>query len=429
MKSEIETLGPCKVKIKVEIPTEEIRNKIEEKFREVRQNVVLPGFRKGHVPRPILEKRFGKSVEEDAKNDLIEKSISQTIEDRKIQAVGDPDFDPEKVEFSPEKPLNFELTVETKPEVKPKDYLGLAVTKKKSAVSDADVEEGLKRLARARAEWMPADTVSADDLIIADLSLTADGESILSEKDMQVVVSKDIEILHEPAPQAFEALIGAASGDTRTAEITIPQSFGEEKFRGKTSTFSATVKEIKRLNVPAIDDAWAKSLDYDSLDRVKEELRRRLQSEKDAAGLRDVEQQIVDQLLTKHEIPLPEALLRKFSARSEERMKLEMMVRGVPEEKADEAVSMNREKSKEELEKMLRAHFLLEAIGQKERIFVTEDEVDSRLDVMAAATGRMPGEVRGELEARGQMSELRQALREEKIRRFLREKAKVADSD
>ena len=90
MRSEIETLGPGKIRIKVEIPTDEIRDKVEEKYKEVRQSVVLPGFRKGHVPRPILEKRYKKTVEQDAKVDLIEKSIAKTLEEKKIQAVGDP---------------------------------------------------------------------------------------------------------------------------------------------------------------------------------------------------------------------------------------------------------------------------------------------------------------------------------------------------
>jgi trigger factor len=246
---------------------------------------------------------------------------------------------------------------------------------------------------------------------------------------MSVVVTKDIEILHQPAPQAYQALLGAKAGETRTAEITIPDTYSDEKFRGKKATFKAVVREVKHLNVPVIDDAWAKALDYDSLDRVKEELKRRLQAEKDAASLRDVEKQIVDDLLKRHEVPLPEALLQKFAARSEERMKLELQLRGVTEEKADEMVAKERQASREELEKMLRSHFLLEAIGQKERIFVTEDEVEARIDAMAAATGRMPGEVHGDLEARGQMTELRQTLREEKIRKFLREKAKVTESN
>jgi trigger factor len=429
MKSEIETLGPCKIKIKVEIPTDEIRDKVEEKYNEVRQNVSLPGFRKGHVPRPILEKRFGKSVEADAKVDLIEKSIAKTLEEKKIQAVGDPDMDPEKIEFALDKPLNFEITVETKPEIKPKDYLGVAVKKKKAEVTDEDMTKALERLAEAKAEWMPADKVADDDMVIADLTLKEGDNQILSEDNMRVVVSKDIEVAHQPAPQVYKALLGAKSGDTRTATVEMPADHTDEKLKGKKVTFSAVIKEVKHLNKPAINEEWAKSLDYESLDAVKADLKRRLASEKEAAAHRGVETEIIEDLLKKHEIPLPEALLRKFAERSEERAKLDLQLRGVSAEEAGKIVEKERDGSRGELEKTLRSHFLLEAIGQKERIFVTEDEVESRIDQMAMAYRRNPGEVRGELEERGQMSELRSTLREEKIRRFLREKAKITETN
>lgn len=170
-------------------------------------------------------------------------------------------------------------------------------------------------------------------------------------------------------------------------------------------------------------------MDYESLDAVKADLKRRLASEKETATLRDVESKIIEDLLKKHEIPLPEALLRKFAERAEERAKLDLQLRGVSAEEAEKIVEKERDSSREELERTLRANFLLEAIGQKERIFVTEDEVEARIDQMAMAYRRNPGEVRGELEERGQMSELRSTLREEKIRRFLREKAKITEAN
>ncbi len=428
MKSEIENLGPCKIKIRVEIPTDEIRDKVEEKYKEVRQSVALPGFRKGHVPRPILEKRFGKSVEADAKVDLIEKSIAKTLDEKKIQAVGDPDFDAEKIEFALDKPLNFELTVETKPEIKPKDYLGVAVTKNKSEVTDEDVAKGLDRLAEARAEWMPAEVAAENDMVIADLTLKDSGVEIMSEANMRVVVSKDLEVAHHPAPQVYLALLGAKSGDTRTADVDMPADHKDEKLKGKKLSFTAVVKEVKHLNKPAINEEWAKAMDYETLDAVKADLKRRLAAEKETATLRDVESKILEDLLKKHEIPLPEALLRKFAERAEERAKLDLQLRGVSAEEAEKIVEKERDSSREELERTLRANFLLEAIGQKERIFVTEDEVEARIDQMAMAYRRNPGEVRGELEERGQMSELRSTLREEKIRRFLREKAKITEA-
>ena len=429
MKSEIEQLGPCKVKIKVEIPTDEIRGKIEEKFREVGASVVIPGFRKGHVPRKLLEKRFGKDVEQDAKLDLIQSAYSTTVEQKKLAAVGEPDIEAEKIEMSVEKPMQFEITVETKPEVKPKDYTGLEVKKKKSAITDEEITVALQRLSEARAEWIPADKAEENDMAIADLTLTEGETSLLSENDQRVVVAKDLEVMHAPAPQVYEALLGAAAGDSRSAEVTVPDTHKDEALRGKKVTFTARVKEVKHLKKPEINDTWAKEMDYESLDKVKEDLRRRLQVEKEHHALADVENQIVDALLKTHEIPLPEALLQKFASRTEERQRLELQMRGVPDEEALKIVEKERSGSREELEKMLRAHFLLEAIGQRERIFVTEDEVEARLEVMAAQHRRMPGELRAELEAHGQMTDLRSTLREEKIRKFLREKAKITEAD
>ncbi|NUN48880.1 MAG: trigger factor [Candidatus Brocadiae bacterium] len=428
MKSEIETLGPCKLKVKIEIPPDEVRSKIEEKFREVRANVALPGFRKGHVPRNILEKRFGKTVENDAKMDLIEGSIAATIKEKKIAAVGDPDLDPEKIEFGADKPMAFELTVETKPDVKPKDYLGVAATRKKAEASEEDLAKALDRLAASRAEWVAAETVGKDDMVIADLSLKMGEETVMSEADIRVIAAEDLEVLHAPAPQVYQALLGAKAGETRAAEVTAPETHQNEKIRGKALTFSATLKEVKHLNKPEITDEWAKSLDYESLAKLKEDLGRRVQADKEAQAGRETEQQIVDDLLKRHDIPLPEALLQKFAVRSEQRMRLELEVRGVPAEEAEKVVEKERSGSREELEKMLRTHFLLEAIGTKERIFVTEDEVAGRLEKMAMSYGQSPDEVRARLEERGEMTELRTTLREEKIRRFLKDKAKITEA-
>lgn len=429
MKSEIEQLGPCKVKIKVEIPTDEIRGKIEEKYKEVRQTVVIPGFRKGHVPRNILEKRFGKSIEEDAKMDLISGAYSKTVEEKKIAAVGEPDIPMETIEMTPEKPMAFELTVETKPEIKPKDYAGVEAKKKKAVVTDEELAKALERLAEARSEWLPVDKAAADDMVIADLTLTEGEKSVVAEPNQHIVVAKDIEVLHTPAPQVFEALLGAASGDVRTAEVTAPADHKDESLRGKKMAFTAKIKEVKRLKKPVIDDAWAKEMDYESLDKVKDEIRRRLAEEKGLQADHEVEEQVVDALLKKHEIPLPETLLTTYAARAEERARLQLQMKGVPDAEVDAIIEKERASSKDEMEKLLRTHFLLEAIGQKERIFVTEDEVEARVDRMAAQYRRMPGEVREMLEARGQMTELRSTLREEKIRKFLREKAKITEAD
>jgi trigger factor len=428
MKSEIEQLGPCKIRIKVEIPTDEIRGKIEEKYKEVGASVVLPGFRKGHVPRSILEKRFGKSVVEDAKVDLISGAVTKTVEEKKLSTVGEPDLDVEKVEISVEKPMQFEVTVETKPEVKPKDYLGVAATLKKTPVTDEEMEKAIGRLAERRAEWVPADAAAENDMVIADLSITLDGKPRIEEKAIQVVVAKDIEVLHAPAPQVYEALLGAKAGEERRAKVTAPDTHEDADLKGKTLEFNAKVAEIKRLKKPEIGDAWAKEMDYESLDKLKEDLRRRVQQEKDFAATVETEQQIVDGLLEKHEIPLPETLVAKFEERMATRQRMTLQMRGIAEEEVEKELAKVKTDSKSALEKQLRTHFLLEAIAQKERVFVTEDEVDRRIEGLAARHGRMPGEVREMLEAENQLTELRATLREEKVRKYLREKAKITEA-
>ena len=183
----IEDVGPCKKHLKITIPQAEVEAKVEESYARLQDTAVVDGFRKGHVPRKLLERRFGEEVLEDVKQTILEESSREAVEKNELRPIGDPSFD--NVDFAPDKDCVFDVTLEVEPVFELTEYKGLKLTKKKPAVTDEDIEQGLQslRMRRATLQLMPEGTaVAADDQIVCDWETTCEDEMVASENDDQL---------------------------------------------------------------------------------------------------------------------------------------------------------------------------------------------------------------------------------------------------
>jgi trigger factor len=425
-KADISEVGPCKLKIRVEVSAAKVHERVEDEYKKLAQSAELPGFRKGHAPRPLLEKKFGKAVLDDLKFDLLSHSFEEVKESGQVEPLGEPDVDVEKVEVKDNAPFVYEVTVEVKPKVSLKSYTGHKVKKATAAVTDADLEQELTDLREQHAQLVPLDGPAAEgDQVTGDFELRVDGASKEKAENVALYLNDKIAFHGVELPEFHKALAGKKAGDAVEYPMMLADDHPDKALAGKKAVIAATVKGVKRRQLPELNEAFAKTFDMDSVDELKEDLKKHLLRERE----RDVKGgqvgQILDQILKENDFPLPEGLIEASTREAQERAKTELLMRGADETQVEDAVSKHQAESRDAMIRHLKERFVLEEIARKEKIFVTEDDVDARLQVMAGQAGRHPHEIRAALEERDMLAPLRRSMREEKVREFLLSKAIV----
>lgn len=429
MKSEVSEIGPCKFSLKIEVEVEKVKQTVEGKYKALADQVALPGFRPGHAPRALLVKKFGKSVLDESKTDLISGSYEEALKEKELTPLGEPEIDFEKIAFAADAPLSFEVTVEVRPKFDLPPYTGIEVEKPKYEVTAEEIDRGLLRLRESRAQIMPAadGVVQPDDYVVADQELIVEGETKSKEENANFTVTKDLVLFGQPRPDVVDRLVGAKAGVVEEFALTLPENIEDKSLAGKTATLRITLRDVKRKVLPDVDAAWLKELDFDTVDELKEEIKKRIDRQKAQHAEEEVEEAILTKIVDAATFPLPEGIVAKSAEDVLNRERVKAQRAGVPEAEIERLVEEGRKGSKEATARTLKAMLLIDAIATKEKIFVTETEVDERLATLAQGYGKWPHEMRQFYEEHGLLSQLRSTMREEKVRTFLRKKAVVKE--
>jgi trigger factor len=424
----VEDVGPCKKHLKITVPLAEVQAKIDENYAQLGSTATVSGFRKGHVPRPLLERRFGEEVLEDVKQAILSDASRKAVEEQGLKPIGEPSYD--NVEFDPAKDCVFEITVEIEPRFDLPEYKGLKLKKPSAAVNEPEIDRGLEalRMQRARLDLMPEGTaVAGEDVIVCDWKAVSDGETVADQADAQVLVrgrrSGGVELEKDLA----EVLDGAKFGETRQAAGKFTEDYPIEKWRGKEGQVEFTVKEVRRPKAPEIDEAFAKSLDFESLDELRAAVGRNLTQTKARDAQLALEEKLFDALLGGTQVELPEGVLKAQARNIMMRQQYRLRQRGIPDDEIEKHLEDLRNASESAAERNLKIFFVLNAIAEKEKIFVTENEVESRIASMASGYNTTPQRLRAQIEKDGSMSELRSGLRETKVVDFLLSKAEIEE--
>jgi trigger factor len=424
----VEEIGPCRNRIKITIPAESVREEIEKQYQELQKSVQFPGFRRGHTPQKLLEKRFGEEVLESVKETLITKSLEDAIKEKNLDLISEPDLDPAELRVSPEVPLNFEVTVELRPRFEVKDYRGLPLAREPVTVGPPDVDAALQGLARRRATLDPVEDgpVAAGDVVLADARIEVEGEV---EDHAGTTIDPETQFVGGIyVGDVQQKLVGQAQDGRLEVSATVSRFHPRDDWRGKAAKIELTVREIKRINAPPVDEALAKDLDYDSLAELRERTESEVRAVKERDRDRALEERALDLVLEKTPFDVPDGLVERERERQLHTKVLALELMGVSNEEIQKEITGAAEWPKDELVRALRRAFLMEAIADAEKIFVTEPEVDAAIEDLARSRRKTAEEVREEYDSRDLMSELRRELRWRKVRRFLRENADIKDA-
>ena len=426
MKIEIEEVGPCKKLLKFEIPKEAIEEEWQKQLKEVSRMANLPGFRKGKAPRKLLEKNYGDKIVEEVKRAIVSSSYQETIEKNKLSPVGDPDVGDIDLELG--KPLKFEITLEVLPTFELGEYKGMQLKRKPVSVTDEDIDNALETISRQKAQLtvVKKGKVKDEDFIICDCEVGVNGEIVWTDKELEVMVSGS-QVADINVPDLKNSLVGAKSEDKVSMDVELGDSFSVEQHRNKSAKLEISIKEIKRPKSPEINDELAKQVGYDTLDELKEFMSQRLEMEKKRMAEGEMQEQISSKLIEMADFDMPEDMKAHHTNERLHKYQLDLLNKGTPQEEIEKNLEDLKSASEESVVRDFKMSLVLEQIAEKERIFVTEDDVNRRISEMAGMYGLDTAGMKKQIEKMNSMSNLRHQLRENKTLNLLMKEANIEE--
>jgi trigger factor len=426
----IEDLGNCRKKLTIEIPAEKVTEDLDNRTDELKSTAELPGFRRGHIPARLFERRFGKKLREALRNDLTAEAFEEALSEHNLEPLGEPEFPGiEEIELERESMLKFEVELVVKPQVKVEDYMGVKVRAEEIEVTEEEVERTVENIRREEAELVVVeDRASAEeDMLMVDVEVTAEGQVLHSSSSSYIGVGSKgvfgIEI-----DNLTGKLTGRNRGETVEIEFELPGAcaleYGEE-LAGKQARCTLKINEIKTVKMPEATDELAKDAGFDSLAELKEKIKESVRTSKEHARDRYVEKKILDKLLESTGFEVPAEMIEAKAHMLMEYRRYQLLKEGVDSKKIDADLDSYKELSRQEIERNFREGLVLNKVAELENIFVTEGEVDSAINQIALGRGQSPDVLREEMESRSLVARLREDLRDSKVREFLREKAEV----
>ncbi len=423
MKVKQERLEDNKVRLDVEVDIDEVNEALEQAYKKVRKDVSLPGFRKGKVPRKVLEANYGKEVlHKDALDILIPANYQKALEETDIEPISEPEF--EDFYIAEDEPATFTAVVEVKPEVELGEYTGYDVEREDVDVTEEDIMAVLNKQQEEQSQLVSVDRneVQEGDHVIIDFEGFVNGESFPggSAEEFTLEIGSGQFI-----PGFEEQLIGKeVSDEPYEVEVTFPEEYQAEDLAGQDAVFEVTIKEIKIKELPELDDEFAKDVsDFDTLDEYKEDIENRLQEQRDNQAARNLENEIIGKVSEAAKVEVSEQLIQNELDQMMQQMAQNLQQQGINMEDYFKYMGSSqeewREENREQAADRAKNNLVLEAIAEEEGIEVSDEEIDEKLEEIAEANDQDFEQVKAFMQMQGQLESLRDGLKMEKTIDFL----------
>ncbi len=427
----IEDAGPAIKKVSVEIPAERIQSKLAEQFKELRKEAAIPGFRVGHAPAKLIEKRFAHDVKEQVRRNLISESYGQAVEKNNLQVLGDPQFDNSKEIVLPESgPLSYSFEVEVQPDMTLPSLDGIRVKKPKIEVKDENVDQAMSNLREQQGALVPVENrgVQSKDYITADVHIKVEGNVVSHHHDAQIVVRPG-RIADIDLPDLDQQLAGTKIGETKTVTAKAPDTHPSELVRGKDVAIEIAVKDIKRLELAEITTAFLNDLGFENEGELRQALREQMVERIDYDIAQAQREQVSKYLLENTFFDLPAKLSAKQIDRVMQRKSIDLLMRGVPQEQVDKHLDPLRAGVRDEALRELKLFFILQKIAAQQGADVDEAELNGRVALLAAQRGVRPEKLKHEMSTDGSLASLYVQMREQKALDKILESAQIEEVD
>lgn len=418
--TEIKKTGISKVLLEVNISKDVVTNEFKKCYEEVTKEAELPGFRKGKVPSYLIKQRFENKVHQEVLQRLLWEYYINALREKQLVPVEHPEI--EIKNFSDGTEFIFTAEFEIKPKIAIGEYRGLKITKENTEVKPEEIERAVNYLTETKAEFSPVlelRPVQEGDFLLVDYSCCVDS-NVVDKRDNALLSTKDT-----ASPKEFiNQIIGANIGEEKEVKIVIPPKFNNPQLAGKEAVFCVKIKDIKKKILPSVNDEFAKSVGFDFVDELKAAIVEDLKRQKENQAKIHMQEQLIDQLLKKTCMQVPENMLKHQTDLliKDTKNRLENLAQQEKTQLTDEFLA---KELKPEAEKQLKTFFILDKIAENENISASDDEVNERINILAIQTNQELLALRKQLEGKGAVSQISGQIRDEKTLNFLLKEADI----
>lgn len=410
----------CKHSLEISVPVADVEKETERVAADLQKKVRLPGFRPGKTPVGMVKSRFANEIRQDVIESLVPKFFHEAATKEGLQVVGRPNV--VDVHFHDGEPLKFKAEFEVAPTVELGEYRGLTVTYSEPTVSDEDVNERIEGIRDQKAEYVneePRALADGDYAVVALESLSGI-EPKISQDELMMKIGDEATL-----KEFSENLTGASPEDVREFDVTYPEDYDRDQLAGKTIKFKATVKAVRRKELPELNDEFAKDLgDFQTLEEFKSTVRNTILREREHQAQEAAKHDLIDKLVDSHDFPIPEAFLDRQIEMNVENQLRQLAAQGMDPRQLKLDWAKVKESQSARAARDVKASLLLDKVADAESINPTEEEIDAEVNRIARQQREAVALVRAKLQKDGTIARIAGHIRTDKTLRFLFEQAR-----
>jgi len=411
----------CKHALELSIPVAEVESETNRVVADVMKRAKLPGFRPGKVPAALIRKQFAGDIRQQVLEKLIPTHLQKQFEAEGLNVVGTPDVS--DIHLHDGQPLKFKATFEVVPQIELGEYKGVEVPYHDPEVTEEDIVKRIDEIRDQKAQYLNIDPRPAEDGDFAVVSLESiggvEGEPVKTDEMVLELGAKD-------TIESFtENLRGVTPGQEKEFEVTYPEDYQAPRLAGKTVKFHATLKGLRKKELPELDDEFAQELgDYRTVDELREAVRKAIFGQREHDSQQEAKNKIIDKLVDAHDFPVPEVYVERQIKNRVEQSLHAMSQQGVDLKQLKLDWDKVKESQREKAIREVKASMLLSKVSERESIYPGKDEVDREVERIARQQRKPIAAVHMELEKDGTLGRIASHIQTEKTLNFLFENAR-----
>ncbi len=425
---DITSTGPCKRHVRVKVPQADIEHFREEALEEVADTAAVPGFRPGHVPLKLVERRFKKELTDQVRQRVLLTSLEQLAADHALDPINEPDFDIESLVLPDDGDFEYEFDVEVRPDFDLPNYTGLTIKRLTREITEADIDVYLKKFLAQYGTLVPkTEPAEAGDHVNVDIEFHWNGELLRRMKDLSLQLRSKLRFPDGELHGFDELLGGAVAGTVKETQLTISAEAESVEKRGESVQVRVSVNSVNTLRQPELTKDFLARLDMETEDDLRLQVQSMLQRQLQFDQRQFTRKQVLEKITESASWELPEQLVRKQVENALRREILEMQQAGFTTQEIRTREASLRQKSISNTRQALKEHFVLDKIATKEGIESTPPDIDSEIYMMALQSGENPRRTRARLQKSGMIENLEAQIRERKAVDFILKSAVYED--
>jgi trigger factor len=397
--------------LKVTVPVDRVREAETKALKYYAQRARLPGFRPGKAPDTVVRKRFGDAIRQTVLEEVIRESWETAKSSESLKPITDPSI--RNLKFEDGSPIEFELLVEVRPELKLDRIGGFRVERRVPPVPESAVDEQVTRMQEQKAAWIPVEgQPSPGQMVRVEVAPIENGAAGTAQP-YDLVLGQN-----QAIPDLEERIMALRPGETAEAEVRFPDDHPDESRRGQTRRVRVALHEVKRQELPPLDDAFAREVgDFEGLTALRAAVREDLEREAGREADAQVRQALIGQIVEANRVQAPESLVHRLMQGYAEMYR-------IPQDQLPQFEQQFHPVA----EAQVRRDLVLDAIVEQHGLKATEADLDERVARMAEARGMSPAEIYGSLQKSKRLAELERAITEEKVFDFLLQQSTVDEA-